>query len=655
MLIRSKLYVSSATLLIAALVIMFAVVKFVVTPVIKEQAINKAQLQAKVIGRTIGKELTENATLTRSLAAVAGMLPLKREDFIEHIEPLIKSGKGIAGGGIWPEPDKLIAGEQKASLFWAKTASNTYQLLDDYNKPDASPYQKESWYTSVRSAPAGQCVWSEVYVDPVSKVPMVTCSVKIERDGGFWGVATIDVELSNIEALLTKENKSTGTYSLIVDQVNQLVSLPQLKGKTIDLISLDNLTAKQPSLAPLVKALKRNDFAPVEFDKGVVNDDDSVLVRFRLPDQGWQAGVILPASIALKAVSSLTFSIYLSLIGLIIVFVCVLIFSGLKLVGQINNTTKQVRRLMDGNSSHKLEITSDDEMSGLCVAINDYGDHLIAILQKVRDEAEAVKHNAESMDELSGNSQARALELMDENNTLATAINEMSATASSVSQDVGSVADVTTQSTELVDSGFAFIEQNAEVISKLFDKLNESAGTIQQLSEDSQQVGQVLDVIMTISEQTNLLALNAAIEAARAGESGRGFAVVADEVRNLASKTQQSAVEIETMIKKLQDAAKEGVNVIEQCREYSETVNESSVTTRSQYEQIVEAFRDIKERSTNIAVATEEQAKVTENVDQLAERIREISDQNAQDAEKFRTVSADATEQAHRLYEISQQ
>lgn len=206
-----------------------------------------------------------------------------------------------------------------------------------------------------------------------------------------------------------------------------------------------------------------------------------------------------------------------------------------------------------------------------------------------------------------------------------------------------------------MNSGFDVIEQNAEAIRQLFDKLTESAGAIQQLSDDSQQVGQVLEVIMNISEQTNLLALNAAIEAARAGESGRGFAVVADEVRNLASKTQQSAVEIENMIKKLQDAAKNGVGVIEQCRVYSEEVNERSLTTRTQYEQIVDAFQDIKERSTNIAVATEEQAQVTENVDRLAERIREISDRNAQDAEKFRKVSMDATEQAHRLYEISQQ
>ncbi len=111
---------------------------------------------------------------------------------------------------------------------------------------------------------------------------------------------------------------------------------------------------------------------------------------------------------------------------------------------------------------------------------------------------------------------------------------------------------------------------------KLFTNLSDASGAVEKLSQDSQEVGSVLDVIMNISEQTNLLALNAAIEAARAGESGRGFAVVADEVRTLASRTQKSAVEIESMIKKLQEAAKDGVSVIDGCRELSEKVNERS-------------------------------------------------------------------------------
>lgn len=190
MLIKNKLYAGSMVLLLSALIVLFVIVHYAVTPVIRTQAVDAAQYQAKVIGETLSKELAENAMLTKNLAVMAQELPTDKETFITNIEPLIESCIGVAGGGIWPEPGKLIPSQNKASLFWAKTGAGKYQLLDDYNKPDSSPYQQEGWYTSVKTAQTGECVWSEVYVDPVSNVPMVTCSVKIERKNQFWGVAT---------------------------------------------------------------------------------------------------------------------------------------------------------------------------------------------------------------------------------------------------------------------------------------------------------------------------------------------------------------------------------------------------------------------------------------------------------------------------------
>ncbi|WP_404341439.1 methyl-accepting chemotaxis protein [Pseudoalteromonas mariniglutinosa] len=655
MLIQKKMYLGSFLLLTFAFIILSVVIQLVVTPIMKEEAIATAKMQAKVIGESLAKDLAKSAALTQSLSVVAETLPLDKSAFKEQIAPLIASGSGIAGGGIWPAANKFIPTEEKASLFWAKTDNATYQLLNDYNQPDSSPYQQETWYTAAINAQPGECVWSEAYVDAVSNVPMVTCSVKIERDGQFWGVATLDVELSHIEKSLLAENEATGTYSFIIDNAEQLVSIPSIRDSNLAMLNLAQVAGKDSTLVPLTEALRNTNNRVTEFASGVVKNDESILVTYALAAQKWRSGVIIPATIAKKTVNTLTYYLYSSLIALIVVFVAALVIFGNRLVEQIKVTTEQVKMLINGQADAKLTVTGNDEMSDLCRAINDYGDHLIKILEQIRAEAVAVKNNAEAMDNLSNNSQLRTQELMEENNMLATAINEMSIAASSASQDVTSVADITTQSADLVNSGFDVIEQNAESIQLLFDKLTESSNAISRISEDSQQVGTVLDVIMNISEQTNLLALNAAIEAARAGESGRGFAVVADEVRTLAHRTQQSAGEIETMISQLQDAAREGVKVIQQCREYSDVVNDRSLTTRKQYENIVTAFNDIKERSASIAVATEEQAQVTENVKNLAERIREISVQNANDAEEFRSVSKDSNSQAQRLYQISQQ
>ena len=655
MLIQKKIYMGSILLLAISVLVLGLIIQLVISPITKDEVIESAKLQAKVNGESLAKNLAQSAALTKSIAVVAQSLPLDKNQFIKQLAPLIASGKGIAGGGVWPQANKLDPSAEKASLFWAKGNNGKYTLLDDYNKPNSSPYQQESWYVNAASANTRECIWSEAYVDAVSNVPMVTCSVRIERNNQFWGVATLDIELSHIEKSLIKENQETGTYSFIVDSAQQFVSIPAIRDTNLAMLNYSQVVSKEPSLSPLVNELKKENNTVSEFDSGVVKGDGSILVTASLPEQNWRSGVIIPATIANQAANTLMYYLYGSFILIITIFICVLLIFGRRLINQIKLTTAQVRALIQGQTHSKLSISGEDEMSELCEAINDYGDHLLKILKLIREEASSVKTNAESIDHLSNNSQQRANELMQENELLATAINEMSIAASSASQDIGGVADITTQSSDLVNSGFSVIEQNAESIQLLFDKLNESSNAISQISEDSQQVGSVLDVIMNISEQTNLLALNAAIEAARAGDSGRGFAVVADEVRTLAQRTQQSAGEIETMISQLQQAAAKGVMVIQQCREFSEVVNERSNTTRSQYENIVNAFNDIKGRSASIAVATEEQAQVTENVKNLAERIRAISGQNAADAENFREVSKESNSQAQRLYQISQQ
>ncbi|MCD8492795.1 MAG: methyl-accepting chemotaxis protein [Geovibrio sp.] len=106
------------------------------------------------------------------------------------------------------------------------------------------------------------------------------------------------------------------------------------------------------------------------------------------------------------------------------------------------------------------------------------------------------------------------------------------------------------------------------IITDIKQKVSELGGTVQNLSESSQEIGNIIGVINDIADQTNLLALNAAIEAARAGEAGRGFAVVADEVRKLAEKTQRATQEIGGIINSLQS----------ETRTVTDTMGKASVT-----------------------------------------------------------------------------
>jgi len=156
---------------------------------------------------------------------------------------------------------------------------------------------------------------------------------------------------------------------------------------------------------------------------------------------------------------------------------------------------------------------------------------------------------------------------------MASIIDSFIQTTGVMSKNTLAASSAAKQAEKVTQSDTKVVQMTVESIENLANNVEQTATVIQKLSEDTANIGSVLDVINDIAEQTNLLALNAAIEAARAGESGRGFAVVADEVRSLASKTQHSTKKIESMIAQLQGISSTAVDVINQGREQAnETV-----------------------------------------------------------------------------------
>lgn len=655
MTLNQKIKVLGISLLAGSFLTIYLVMTFVAHPELEEQAIANAGQAVENSRSEIDKTLTEAAVLTSTLAALAETLPLEKQRFISELAPVVDhyGNAAIAGGGIWPEPGKLTPGKSRDSLFWARNGQGGLDLLDDYNDPQGSGYHNEGWYTAGRSLAPGQCAWSEAYEDAVSGTPMVTCTAAIRRQGEFWGVATIDLMLSGLNDLMTTQNDMTGGYSLVIDQTGRIVSFPGIRSENLNMQTLDDAIRSHPGLASLKTALREPE--PSYLPDEVTGSDRAVLVQSELEQQGWTVAMILPESTALSALQRVSSGLYLTLLPLVTLFAAVVLLFGRSLIKSIQETTRQIDALSEGQHGSKLTIARSDEVGELRTAVNDYGTHLESILARVATEASSVKNGADNLQALSHTLNDRASDQMKENLTLASAINQMSASASEVASNTNNAADTAEDASQLVQEGQVAVSENGEAIAQLAEALREASSVIDKLASDSQQVGSVLEVIKAISEQTNLLALNAAIEAARAGEQGRGFAVVADEVRSLAAKTQESANEIDGMIQQLQDAARQGVQVIESSHRLSESSVERAQKVRESFEGIVAAFDNIKERTVSIAAASEEQASVTEEISQLAERIRTISEQNAQDASELKDMSSASTEQAHRLEQISKQ
>lgn len=197
---------------------------------------------------------------------------------------------------------------------------------------------------------------------------------------------------------------------------------------------------------------------------------------------------------------------------------------------------------------------------------------------------------------------------------VATAMTEMAATAHEVARNSETAAHSTQLAETAAQQGRSVVQDTISSITTLVAEVEKVGGVISELKGSSEQIGSVVDSIRGIAEQTNLLALNAAIEAARAGEQGRGFAVVADEVRSLATRTQESTLEIQKMIEQLRLSSSRAVTVMVEGRRQADLSVQSSERAGLALSEIVEAVGVITSQNHQIATAADEQRAVAEEI-----------------------------------------
>ncbi len=280
----------------------------------------------------------------------------------------------------------------------------------------------------------------------------------------------------------------------------------------------------------------------------------------------------------------------------------------------------------------RLDESGDDEISSLARGFNKFLENHRLFIKDISDSAHHLSDASTKLAGISVQAKEDSSEQKSQVTMVATAINEMAESIKEVENNSRAADSSANEAKDETIAGQQVIEENIRVVNQLSVDISDAAGVIQSLKKDSEGIGSVLDVIRGVSDQTNLLALNAAIEAARAGEHGRGFAVVADEVRTLASKTQESTIEIQKMIEKLQRGADSAVAVMDKGLETVAVSVKQTTQTEGNLQSITSAVNHIFELNTQIANAVNEQSTVAEEinrnvvtVDNLAQRSDEAS------------------------------
>jgi methyl-accepting chemotaxis protein len=545
---------------------------------------------------------------------------------VSSADPVIKSG--------------FFGSANTGEYFYEEGRVGVDTTGPDAGNPNAGYFaNKRPWFAT--AVEKGKLYVTPPAVDSQDGSVSAVVQTPVYQNGKLLGVGGVDILISTIGSVIDAIQYEGQGTAFLLDDNQSIVYFPKQSSDlplSSPISDFDSAFSDSSGFSALSKKIVKSEsgIVPVVW-KG--EDYFAVYEHAKLstPEMNWSVGILVPASVVNTPINSAITTAIIVAIAIIGLIVFITFVASAKVTRPLQEMRKAMSEIAsgDGDLTKRLAVNSNDEVGALAVEFNTFTDKLRALL---RDTANNTQMVAEAAVHLRDVSQATSKEINQERSqvdNVSTAVTEMAETVVEISKNAAHSSEAATEADELVQSGSAQVEEAVAEIRALASAINEGVEVVSGLSNESDNIGAVVDVINSIAEQTNLLALNAAIEAARAGEQGRGFAVVADEVRSLASRTQESTTDIRKMVERLQHMAEQTDSVMQQGKVRSESGLNKTEQVVVTLEDITKAIGQVHEQSTHIAQATQQQTDVAQGINTSLVSITSLSDRTSQHAEEL--------------------
>jgi methyl-accepting chemotaxis protein len=499
-------------------------------------------------------------------------------------------------------------------------ASTGKFILDDLTikLPEGFDIRQRPWYLLAKEGRKSS--FTETYIDATTDQKVLTAVAPILKNNQFVGAAGGDIFLDEISSILNEIDFLDLGYAYLVTSKGKILSHPDDKYVDKDVSEL--LGQTPPFLSDLNEINNKTivSFIPI---KGIESVD-------------WYVGVVLDSEKAYQPmVNSRNIAIVVVIVSLLATIILLhLLFSYLmKPIHTLNLAIKGISR-GDGDLTERILVDSQDEFGELSQNFNGIIETMHHSMKKVKESAANLEQQIDQVRKSSQVGIDMADQQLNRGESVSTAVTELNHSSQEISTNAVTASDLTSGMQAQSNEGLAALNDNIQSIGHLSKIMTQSSDEIEKLSSETKNIASILDVIKGVSSQTNLLALNAAIEAARAGEAGRGFAVVSDEVRELAQRTQEAALEIETMINNLETGTNAVVASMAESQKNSTNSVEKATIADEKMQLIIHTLQQVDNENHAVTEATQQQVNVIQSIDEDILKLMDLNQQGVQNLQQ---------------------